>query len=352
MSSVTPDVPHYPDRCRPANLDSVRRPGNITDHPAADPAGPRGAGAATRPAGVAVRLRSLRRTYGTVVAVNGLDLDIAPGETVALLGPNGAGKSTTIDMLLGLTRPDSGEVHLFGRTPAEAITEGLVGAMVQTTSLPTDVTVTELLEMVASLHHEPMSAVEAMHRAGISDLGRRRAGRLSGGQQRRVCFAMALLPDPELLVLDEPTAGMDVESRRAFWQAMRKQTRAGKTVLFATHYLAEADDHADRIVLVRSGTVVADGPATEIRAMGGGHTIRATLPGAAPERLRALAGVLSAETHGQAVVLRCSDSDTALRALLAAEPMVRDIEVSGPAMEDAFLALTTDIPTTGEEATS
>ncbi|HEY9473988.1 MAG TPA: ABC transporter ATP-binding protein [Mycobacteriales bacterium] len=329
----------------------MRRTDHTTDHLPADPAEPRDVGAATRSAGTAVRLRSLRRTYGPVVAVDGLDLDIAPGETVALLGPNGAGKSTTIDMLLGLTRPDAGEVRLFGRTPAEAITEGLVGAILQATSLPTDVTVTELLEMVASLHHEPMSAAEAMHRAGISDLGRRRTSRLSGGQQKRVCFAMALLPDPELLVLDEPTAGMDVESRRAFWQAMREQTQAGKTVLFATHYLAEADDYADRIVLVRSGAVVADGPATEIRAMGGGRTIRATLPGAVPERLCALPGVLSAETHGQAVVLRCSDSDTALRALLAAEPVARDIEVSGADMEDAFLALTTDIPTIGEEVT-
>jgi ABC-2 type transport system ATP-binding protein len=290
--------------------------------------------------GAAVRLRSLRKTYGSVVAVDGLDLDIAPGETVALLGPNGAGKSTTIDMLLGLSIPDSGEVSLYGRDPQAAVQAGYVGAMLQSGGVPGDLTVGELAGLVASLHRHAMPVGAALERAGVADLARRRAGKLSGGQTQRVRFALALIPDPDLLVLDEPTAGLDVASRRAFWTTMRQQAQAGKTVLFATHYLEEADADADRIVLMRSGRVVADGAATEIKAMAGGRTIRATLPGAYRDALAALPGVTSVDVHGDAVLLACSDSDTALRALLAAEPRARDIEVSGAGLEDAFVALT------------
>jgi ABC-2 type transport system ATP-binding protein len=301
-----------------------------------------------------VLLRSLRRTYGSVVAVDGLSLRIAPGETVALLGPNGAGKSTTIDMLLGLSRPDSGEVRLFGQAPEEAIRAGRVGAMLQNAGLPPDLTVGEVVEMVASLHRAPMPAEQALERAGVGDLAGRRAARLSGGQRQRVCFALALVPDPDLLVLDEPTAGMDVESRRAFWQAMREQTEAGRTVLFATHYLQEADGYADRIVLVRSGRIVADGPANEIKAQAGRRTIRATLSGLDGQRralLAALPGVVSVEPRGEAVLLSCSDSDAALRALLACAPDARDIEVSGVGLEDAFLSLTTDTADADAEET-
>ena len=291
--------------------------------------------------GTAVSVRSLRKTYGPVVAVDGLDLQVAPGEAVALLGPNGAGKSTTIDIMLGLTAPDAGMVSLFGRSPAEAIAEGFVGAVLQSGGFPGDLTVNEVAGLVASLHRKPIPPAEALERAGVADLGGRRVAKLSGGQVQRVRFALALVPDPDLLVLDEPTAGLDVESRRAFWAAMREQVAAGKTILFATHYLEEADAQAGRIVLVRSGQVVADGPATEIKAMAGGRTVRATLPGADPARLAALPGVASVDTRGEAVLLACTDSDAALRALLAAEPAARDIEVSGAGLEDAFVALTT-----------
>lgn len=297
------------------------------------------------PAGAAVTLTGLRKAYGRTVAVDGVDLTIAPGEVVALLGPNGAGKSTTIDMMLGLSRPDAGTAEIFGRSPQDAIGEGHVGAMLQIGQLLPDITVREVVALVASLHRLSLPVGEALERAGIAELARRRAGKLSGGQMQRVRLAMAIVPDPELIVLDEPTAGMDVESRIAFWASMRSEARAGKTVLFATHYLEEADEHADRIVMIRGGRVVADGSATEIKAIGTMHVIRATLADVDTDRLAELPGVASASRHGTSVELRCSDSDAALYALLERHHGVRHIEVSGADLTEAFLTLTS-----GEDA--
>ena len=293
-----------------------------------------------------VRLRGLRKAYdtpsGTVEAVRDVDLEIAPGETVALLGPNGAGKSTTIDMLLGLQQPDAGTVGVFGAPPHEAVAHGRIGAMLQSGGLLDHLTVRELLTMVANLYPAPLAVGEALARAGVEELAERRTERLSGGQTQRVRFALALVSDPELLVLDEPTVGMDVEARHAFWTAVRGLAGGGATVLFATHYLEEADRYADRVVLMARGEVVADGPATEIKAMVGTRMIRATLPNASPARLEALPGVVSVERRGAAVALSCSDSDVAIRALLAAEPDARDIEIGGAALEQAFLQLTVE----------
>jgi ABC-2 type transport system ATP-binding protein len=292
-----------------------------------------------------LRIRGLTKSYGPLRAVAGVDLDIVAGETVALLGPNGAGKSTTIDMLLGLTRPDGGEATVFGRSPEQAVKDGLVGAMLQSGGLISEVTVRELLELACSLYPKPMPVAEVLARADLTELADRRTTKLSGGQSQRVRFALALVPDPELLVLDEPTAAMDVESRRRFWASMRELTAAGRTVLFATHYLEEADQYADRVVLMAAGKVVADGPATAIKAVVGGRTVRATLPGACELALRGLPGVSAVELHGDAVRLTCTDSDAALRALLAAEPTARDIEVGGADLEDAFVALTSTTAT-------
>jgi len=275
-----------------------------------------------------------------VRAVRGIDLDIAPGETVALLGPNGAGKSTTIEMLLGLTRPDAGTVSVFGLAPERAVDEGNVGAMLQTGSLIRDLSVGELVAMIASLYPEPLDVDDALELAGIASLAGRRTQKLSGGETQRARFAVAIVADPELLVLDEPTVAMDVESRRAFWSAMRAFVARDKTVLFATHYLEEADAYADRVVLMAAGTIVADGPPTEIKAMVGSRTIRATLPGADPAMLAALPGVTDVDLRGEAISLVCSDSDVALRALLDASPDVRDIEVTGAGLEEAFVQLT------------
>jgi ABC-2 type transport system ATP-binding protein len=285
--------------------------------------------------------KSFRTPQGVVEAVRGVDVTIHPGETVALLGPNGAGKSTTIDMLLGLIEPERGSVSLFGRPPGRAVAEGAVGAMLQTGGLVRDLTARELVETMASLYPQPLTVAEVIDLVGIAPFAERRTQKLSGGETQRVRFALAVVGDPELLVLDEPTVGMDVESRNAFWTTMREFAGRGKTVLFATHYLEEADAYADRAVLMAHGEIVADGPTTEIKAMVGSRRIRATLPGADLERLASLPGVTGVERRGEAVVLACSDSDAAIRALLHGFPEARDIEIGGAGLEEAFLQLTT-----------
>jgi ABC-2 type transport system ATP-binding protein len=287
-----------------------------------------------------IELHDLAKSYGRIEAVRGIDISVAPGETVALLGPNGAGKSTTIDMLLGLTRPDRGTVEIFGEPPKAAVSAGAVGAMLQTGALIRDLYVRELVTMVASLYPEPLSVDETIELTGIGDIAHQLTQKISGGQTQRVRFAIALVTNPDLLVLDEPTVAMDVESRHAFWATMREFASRGKTVLFATHYLEEADDFADRVVLMAAGRVVADGPPTEIKAMVGTRTIRATLPDAEIDDLAALPGVTRAERRGEAVVLACSDSDVAIRALLERFPEARDLEISGAGLEEAFLELT------------
>jgi ABC-2 type transport system ATP-binding protein len=289
-----------------------------------------------------IRVTGLRKSYGRTVAVDGIDLRVTPGEVVALLGPNGAGKSTTIDMLLGLTRPDAGSVSLFGMAPRDACAAGRVGAMLQSGGLVDDLTVAEMITLMRSLYPRPLPATDILERARVTELADRRAGKLSGGQKQRVRFALALVGDPDLLVLDEPTAAMDVEARHAFWASMRQWTAAGRTVLFATHYLEEADAFADRIVLLRHGRVIADGATTEVKALVGGRAIRATLPDADLAALRALPGVAAVDARGDAVTLTCPDSDAALRALLAGWPAARDIEVTGAGLEAAFLTLTGD----------
>ncbi|MGI8624247.1 MAG: ABC transporter ATP-binding protein [Solirubrobacteraceae bacterium] len=291
-----------------------------------------------------IALRELVKTYrtpgGPVHAVRGVDLEIMPGETVALLGPNGAGKSTAIDMLLGLQRPDSGTVSLFDRPPEEAIAAGLVGAMLQTGSLIQDLSVGELVAMMASLYPDPMDVEEVLELTGVREIAGQRTQKLSGGQTQRVRAAVALVSNPELLVLDEPTAALDVQGRHAFWETMRAFAERGKTIVFATHYLEEADAFADRIVLMAKGEIVADGPTGEIKGMVGSRTIRATLPDADLDGLRRLAGVTGAERHGQTVILVCTDSDAAIRALLGAHADARDIEIAGAGLEQAFLELT------------
>jgi ABC-2 type transport system ATP-binding protein len=289
-------------------------------------------------------LSGLEKTFkspqGPVRAVRGIDVAISVGETVAFLGPNGAGKSTTIDMLLGLLPPDKGTVTLFGKPPVEAIASGAIGAMLQTGALIRDLSVRELVTMMASLYPAPLGIDDVLQLTGISDIADRRTQKLSGGQTQRVRFAVALVSNPDLLVLDEPTVAMDVEGRHGFWTTMRGFAERGKTVLFATHYLEEADMYADRAILMANGRVVADGPTNEIKAMVGLRTIRATLPHADLDALRALPGVSNVERRGEAVILTCSDSDATIRALLAVHPEARDIEIATGGLEQAFLLLT------------
>jgi len=289
----------------------------------------------------AVTLSGVTKRYGNVQAVAGVDLTIRSGEVVAMLGPNGAGKSTTIEMLLGLVRPDQGSVQVYGGSPAEAIATSKVGVMLQSGGIIEDAKVGELLNLVAGLHRNPMPVAEALDRAGIADLTGRKMKGLSGGQKQRVRFAMAIIPQPDLIVLDEPTTGMDVESRRDFWASMHAETALGRTVLFATHYLEEADAYADRVVLMRNGKVVADGTAAQIKAGVSGRTIRATVPGADLAAFAALPGVRSVETRGDVVLLQCADSDDTLRYLLNNTP-AHDIEVTSADLEDAVLALSAE----------
>ena len=287
-------------------------------------------------------VKSFRNGESVVQAVRGIDVVVQPGETVALLGPNGAGKSTTIDMLLGLLEPDSGSVEVFGSGPREAVDRGAIGAMLQTGALIRDLSVRELVTMMASLYPTPFGVEDVLGLTGIAELAERRTQKLSGGQTQRVRFALALISNPDLLVLDEPTVAMDVEGRHAFWATMRDFASRGKTVLFATHYLEEADAYADRVVLMANGKIVADGPPNEIKAMVGTRTIRATLPDASLEALERLPGVSHAERHGEAVVLSCADSDAAVRALLAAFSEARDLEITSAGLEAAFIQLTSD----------
>ena len=305
---------------------------------AATEAGP---GDGIRLAGLA---KSFRSPEGPVHAVRGIDVAIARGETVALLGPNGAGKSTTIDMLLGLAPPDEGSVSLFGRAPRAAVDAGLVGAMLQGGSLIQYLSVHELLSMIAAIYPAPLDVGDVLEQTGLRSIAGRRTQKLSGGETQRVRFALALVSNPDLLVLDEPTVAMDVEARHEFWDAMRAFAARGKTVLFATHYLEEADQNADRVVLMAHGEIVADGPPTEIKGRVGLRTIRATLPDVTADALAEVPGVARAERRGDGVLLSCSDSDRAIRALLERFPDASDIEITGAGLEEAFLALTADEP--------
>nr|WP_314141576.1 ABC transporter ATP-binding protein [uncultured Rhodococcus sp.] len=289
----------------------------------------------------AVELRDVTKTYGSVRAVDGLSLSIEPGEVVAFLGPNGAGKTTTIDMMLGLATPTTGSVSVFGGTPADAIAQGRISAVMQTGGLLRDLTVRETVELTSVLFARTRSVKEVLTRAGIADIGDRRVAKCSGGQQQRLRFALALLPDPDLLVLDEPTTGMDVEGRRDFWNAIRQDASTGRTVLFATHYLDEADAYADRIVLVRHGKIVADGSAAEVKNLAAGRTVTATLPGVDQSVLLALPGVDRVDTRGDRVIVHGRDSDAVARYLLN-DAHATDLEIVSRNLEDAFLALTTD----------
>jgi len=299
----------------------------------------------------AISLRGVSKDFGTVHAVRGIDLDIAPGEIVAFLGPNGAGKTTTIDMILGLSRPTAGTVEVLGQAPRQAIARGLVSAVMQTGGLLKDLTVRETVAYTASLFADTRPVDEVLAHAGITDLARRKVGKCSGGEQQRLRFAMAMLPDPALLLLDEPTTGMDVEGRRAFWSAIRQDAEKGRTVLFATHYLEEADQYADRIILVRKGRVVADGTGSEIKALAAGRTVRATLEDADHDALARIGGVESVEVRGDTVLLRAKDTDAVARYLLT-ETRARDLEITARGIEDAFLSLTGDDAEDADEETT
>lgn len=289
----------------------------------------------------AIALRSATKRFGELEAVRAIDLTITAGEVVAFLGPNGAGKTSTIDMILGLSEPTSGEVEVCGMAPRQAVRRGLVSAVLQTGGLLKDLTVSETVAYVANLFTRTRPVREIMEQAGITGIANRLVGKCSGGEQQRLRFAMALLPDPDLLILDEPTQGMDVEGRRDFWTAIRHDADLGRTIVFATHYLEEADAYADRVVLVRKGEIVADGTSAEVKALAAGRAVRATLADPDETAIRALPGVDSVERRGDSILVHCAESDRVARYLLN-ETAARDLEITSLGLEEAFLALTGD----------
>ncbi|MFF3944106.1 ABC transporter ATP-binding protein [Streptomyces sp. NPDC001902] len=290
------------------------------------------------------------KSFGQVRAVDDLSLTLHPGETVALLGPNGAGKSTTLDLLLGLRTPDSGTVEVFGTTPRRAITDGRVGAVLQSGGLMEEVTVRELVRLACDLHPRAHPVAEVMAAAGLESIADRKVDKLSGGQEQRVRFALATAGASDLLVLDEPTTGMDVSARQAFWEAMRGQVKQGRAVLFATHYLEEADAVADRVLVLQGGRLVADGTAAEIKARAGVRRIVFDLDTPPDERaLRALPRVTDVEVTGRTVRIRSTDADATVHAVYAAGLYPRHLEVAGLGLEQAFLAITESSKESTEE---
>lgn len=295
----------------------------------------------------AVLFERVTKSFGAVAAVDGVDFHVGAGETVALLGPNGAGKSTAINMMLGLLHPDGGSLTILGGSPASAIRAGRIGAMLQSQQgLPTQATVAQLLRFAGELYARPLPLPDLLATAGLEDVADRRVENLSGGQTQRVRFAMAICGNPELLFLDEPTVAMDVEGRREFWASMRASAAAGRTILFATHYLEEADAAADRIVLLHRGRVVADGAPTEIKATVAARRVRFTLAGADPRALWGLDSVTDVQLRGHDVTLSTADADVTVRAMCRAGVPFKDLEVAGAGIEEAFLALTGE---TGEK---
>jgi ABC-2 type transport system ATP-binding protein len=289
-----------------------------------------------------VSFENVRKTYGKVRAVDGLTMELRPGETVAFLGPNGAGKSTSLDMLLNLRKPDKGRIAMFGSDPYHAIKNGRVGAMLQSGGLMPEVTVRELVGLVTSFHPRPEPVEQTLRRAGITEFASQRVDKLSGGQTQRVRFALAIVGDCDLIVLDEPTTAMDVETRRTFWDNMKAEVADGKTLLFATHYLEEADQAADRIIVINRGRLLADGTPSEIKARAGAKRISFRLDRIDEPFLLGLPALVNVEVRHDLVQIQSSDSDRTLYALLDAGYRPRELEVSSLGLEQAFLAITSE----------
>jgi ABC-2 type transport system ATP-binding protein len=292
--------------------------------------------------GPVVSFDNVSKHYGSLRAVDRLSLDLRVGETVALLGPNGAGKSTSLDMLLALRKPTSGRIRMFGSDPYHAVQAGRVGAMLQSGGLMPEVTVRELVTLVTGLQPHPVPVATTLRRAGIEAIADRRVDRLSGGQTQRVRFALAIVGECDLIVLDEPTTAMDVETRRLFWASMKEEVTAGKTLLFATHYLEEADQAADRILVINRGRLLADGTPAEIKARAGAKRISFRLDKVDETFLLGLPGLVSLDVRGDVVQIQSTDSDATLYALLDAGYRPREVEIGSLGLEQAFLAITAE----------
>jgi ABC-2 type transport system ATP-binding protein len=296
-----------------------------------------------------VSFEEVSKVYGPVRAVDGLSLDLRYGETVAFLGPNGAGKSTSLDMLLALRKPTSGRIRVFGSDPSTSVKSGRIGAMLQSGGLMPEVTVREMVELVTRVHPRPLPVDQTLKRAGIADIADRRVDRLSGGQTQRARFALAIVGESDLIVLDEPTTAMDVESRQMFWANMHAEVAEGRTLLFATHYLEEADQAADRILVINKGRLLADGTPAEIKQRAGAKRISFRLGPLDEAFLLGLPALVNLEIRRDQIHIQSSDSDRTLYALLDAGYRPREIEVSGLGLEQAFLAITAEDDKNGSD---
>ena len=304
---------------------------------------PAGVPAPSRPNPAALSFTNVTHRYGDRIALDRLDLDVPQGEVLALLGPNGAGKSTTISALLGLVRPQEGRVEVLGCDPRQAVSAGRVGAMLQSGSgigLPPGVRVDEAIRLVRRLYSRPAPRDQIVERANIGSLLQRRTDRLSGGQAQRVRFAIAIAGNPDVVFLDEPTSAMDVESRQSFWRMMRAFGDEGRTVLFATHHLAEADEIADRVVVLNHGKVVADGPGATLKAAVATRRLRFVTDQPDRGQLSDLDGVTEVGVCGTGVSIDSMDADATIRDLVVRGVPFRDLEVTGAGLEQAFVALT------------
>lgn len=290
---------------------------------------------------IAAELKGVTHRYGEGIALRDLTLTLRQGEVVALLGPNGAGKTTAVKLLLGLLRVQKGTARIFNASPRMTSTRMRIGAMLQVARTPETVKVKEYLQLFRSYYPNPMPLEQIVRRARLEGMEDRLLGSLSGGQRQRALFALAIAGNPDLVFLDEPTLGMDIEARRALWDEVRRLRSEGKTVLLTTHYLEEADALSDRIVVIRNGSIVAEGTPAEIKSGIVGKRICCTTR-LSREQILQVPAVLDVSMADGVTTLRASDVEHVLRFLLREDDSIRNIEVTSPALEEAFLALTSE----------
>lgn len=295
---------------------------------------------------VVASLEGVNKNYGSVKALRSVDFRVRAGELVALLGPNGAGKTTAVKLLLGLLQPNSGRVRVFGGDPTNPENRMRTGAMLQVGRVPETLRVREHIDLFSSYYQKPMALAEVVAAAGLEKLQDRKFGDLSGGQKQRVLFALSICGDPDMLFLDEPTVGLDVESRRMLWDEIRGMVGRGKTVLLTTHYLQEADALADRVAVINQGEIVAQGTPAEIKAKTAGKRIRC-ITTLSMNILRRIPGVSDVKEDREAVELHVIEAEAVLRELLGMDAGLSSLEVTSAGLEEAFLALTQDTGTNG-----
>lgn len=286
-------------------------------------------------------LEGVSKNYGDIRALRSLTFTVGRGQVVALLGPNGAGKTTAVKLLLGLIQPDSGKARVFGANPTNPQNRMRTGAMLQVGRVPETLRVREHIELFSSYYFRPLPIHQVLMMAGLERVADRKFGDLSGGQRQRTLFALAICGDPDLLFLDEPTVGLDVEARRALWDGIRQLVERGKSVLLTTHYLQEADALADRIAVINQGSIIAQGTPAEIKTQTGGKRIRC-VTSLDLSALRQISGVVDARQDREAVEIKAREAEPVVRALLARDPSLSGLEVTTAGLEEAFLALMQD----------